>query len=70
MATGEEVDYTTACELTRYLDVSCPCAHADMAFVYGTRLPDPMLLRVSAFTVFVSHNVNVRLIFDLMLSLA
>ncbi len=39
-----EVDYTTARELTRYLDVGCPCPKADMAFVYGTRLPDPIPL--------------------------
>jgi uncharacterized SAM-binding protein YcdF (DUF218 family) len=38
------VDQTTARELTRYLDAGCPCPKADMAFVYGTRLPDPISL--------------------------
>lgn len=44
MPTAEEIDRMTAGELTRYLDVGCPCPHADMAFVFGTRLPDPIPL--------------------------
>lgn len=44
MPTEQEIEHMTAGELTRYLDVECPCPQADMAFVCGTRLPDPVPL--------------------------